>query len=221
MTPEDRLRSYLEGTPLDAATPPGAERLRTLLRSPAVWAPLPPATLADTLLVIATERIDTAATAGSVRHQRRLTEPHRLRRLLTVAAAVVLFVAGGVVGTVVDTESAPRGTAVILAGTELAPGATATARVRSTPSGTAISLDVRGLPPARPGSYYEAWLKSVDDDLAPVGTFHLRGGTETIELWAGVDTSRYRTLTVTIQYEHRPNTSTGLVVLRGRLPSPR
>jgi len=41
------------------------------------------------------------------------------------------------------------------------PAAVPVARVRDTPSGVAISLDVSGLPPAAPSTYYEGWVGEV------------------------------------------------------------
>lgn len=69
--------------------------------------------------------------------------------------------------------------------TELASGASATAQVEELPSGVALELDVSGLP-SLPGTYYQAWIKG-HDGLVTAGTFHMRGGDDVVELWAGVD----------------------------------
>ena len=57
-----------------------------------------------------------------------------------------------------------------------------------------------GSPPAEPGTYYQGWVKG-PEGLVTVGTFHLRGGDDTIDLWSGVPLDRYPTLTVTLQDE--------------------
>jgi hypothetical protein len=113
------------------------------------------------------------------------------------------------------------GEPVTLAGTGLAPRAMAEVRLHETPCGLSISLHVTGLAPCPSGTFYEAWLRSPDGDLVPVGTFHLRGGNETIQLWAGVDTDRYPTFTVTVQHEGAGTQPSGVVVLQGRLSSSR
>ena len=90
------------------------------------------------------------------------------------------------------------------------------ARVEELGSGVAIELDVRGLPPAPPGTYYQGWVKGAEG-LVTVGTFHLRGGDDTVELWSGVPLDRYPTLTVTLQDEGAGQESSGRVVLSGEV----
>lgn len=136
----------------------------------------------------------------------------RRGRALVAAAAVVAALAGG--AFVVVRDRAPE-TVVALAPTELAPGASGRAEIRSTPSGFAIELDVDGLPPAPEGSYYQAWLRNGAGDLVTIGTFHGRGGSEDVVLWSGVDPRDYPTLTVTLQREDAGAASSGRVVLRG------
>ena len=103
-----------------------------------------------------------------------------------------------------------------VAGTELAPDASAVATVDERGSGVAIELDVRGLPPAEPGTYYQGWVKG-PEGLVTVGTFHLRGGDDTVDLWSGVPLDRYPTLTVTLQDEGGGQESSGRVVLTGEV----
>ena len=85
-----------------------------------------------------------------------------------------------------------------------------------TPIGTRIILDVAGLPPAEPGTYYEAWMRVDAETGVSAGTFHLRGGDGEIELWSGVTAADYPLLTVTVQDEGQA-ASSGVVVLRGRI----
>ena len=49
------------------------------------------------------------------------------------------------------------------------------------------------------------------------GTFHMRGGDGSIELWSGVSPDDYPLVTVTIQQEADGAESSGRVVLRGLL----
>ncbi len=136
--------------------------------------------------------------------------------LLGAAAALVAVAAIslGVRLTEDDTEPPPDHL-VALAATELAPGAEAVADVVATPLGTRIILDVRGLPPAPEGQYYEAWLRQSPEVGVSAGTFHLRGGDGTIELWAGVTVDTYPLITVTLQEEGAGAASSGRVVLKG------
>jgi hypothetical protein len=106
------------------------------------------------------------------------------------------------------------GEQVTLTGSGLGAYATAEVCLRETLCGLSISLHVIGLAHTPSGMFYEAWLCSPDGDGVPVGTFHLHGGSETIQLWAGVDADRYPTFRVTIQ-------PSGAVVLQGQLGLPR
>jgi hypothetical protein len=123
-------------------------------------------------------------------------------------------VLAGVVGIVVRNGDGGAGREFAVAGTELAPGASAVATVEDTGSGVSIELDVSGLPPAEPGTYYQAWVKG-PDGLVTVGTFHMRGGDDKVDLWSGVPLDRYPTLTVTLQDEDAGQESSGRVVLSG------
>lgn len=152
--------------------------------------------------------------------QRAVRRAGRTLRVLAVAAALVVI--AGLVAVAVSLgggDDAGDGDAreVALAGSELAPDASATALVQELGSGVAIELDLSGLPPAAPGTYYQAWLKNADGDLITIGTFHMRGGDEMVELWAGVDLADYPTLTVTLQQEGAGQESSGQVVLSGDL----
>ncbi len=221
---DDILREYLEHGPpsgIDGRVP----RVRALLGAASTWDEVPVAGSLDAVLA----RVDTERATGSrsnpPRHRRTAS-----RRLLAVAAAAALLGAGGGLGWLVAQQSAPapvaqptvpRGTRIPLAGTDLAPDAIAVAEIRNTPSGFAISLAVSGLPPAPPGAYYEAWVRSPSGQLVAVGTFHLRSDKEPVELWSGVDVARYPLLTVTLQREGAGADSSGQVVLRGTIPAGR
>jgi hypothetical protein len=136
---------------------------------------------------------------------------------LGAAAAIALVVTGIVLVTRSDGNESDRGGDTIefaLAGTDAAPDAHADVIMSSTPAGLKILLDADGLPGAPEGAYYEAWLSDGDVSVS-AGTFHLRGGSNQIELWAGVVGPEYDTLSVTVEPVDADNSSSGDVVLRG------
>jgi hypothetical protein len=130
------------------------------------------------------------------------------------AAVAALLAAAAVVISIVVTRG-PVTTDVALAGTRLAPAASAVAKLHATPSGLAIELDVSGLPPSPPGFYYQAWMKG-PHGLVTIGTFHMRGGPGTVELWSAVTLAGYPTITVTREPEDGNPASSGQVVLTSR-----
>ena len=77
-----------------------------------------------------------------------------------------------------------------------------------------IELDIRDLPPAPAGSYYQAWLHGTAGAVS-IGTFHLRDGSDGISLWAGVGADAYPVVMVTVQSEGS-TTAPGRLVLVGR-----
>ena len=137
--------------------------------------------------------------------------PSRWRAAALGAAAALVVVAGlfglsRLGGDSPDLE-------VALAGTDLAPAASAIAEVTELDEGTRIVITIDDLPPAAPGTYYEAWLRKDAEVGVSAGTFHLREGNGPIELWAGVLVDDYPLLTVTIQDEAQTESS-GRVVLK-------
>ncbi len=135
-----------------------------------------------------------------------------------LAAAAVLVVLVGAVGMIVVTRDDDHrsGQEFAIAGTPLVPDASAEATVDDQSAGVSIKLDVTGLPPAEPGTYYQAWV-SGSSGAVTVGTFHMRGGDGWIYLWSGVETDRYPTLNVTLESEGLDLASSGLVVMSGRI----
>jgi len=222
MTSREWLADYLEQGAQgpgpyapDVASADAAQRLRDLLAEPDVWAE-PPAGLLDKIFAdIDSERVASggpprpAAMSGPAagRDGRRRT---RMRRTVRAGAAALLAAAAVVISVVVT--RGPATTDVALTGTRLAPGASATAKLHATPSGLAIELDVSGLPPSPPGYYYQAWMKG-PRGLVTIGTFHLRGGPGTVELWSAVSLAGYPTITVTREPEDGNPASSGQVVL--------
>lgn len=135
---------------------------------------------------------------------------------LAAAAAIAVVVTG----VVLVTRSGPGSDAEFaLAGTELAPDATASVEFDAAPAGLRIELDVAGLPGAGPDEVYEAWIGDGDIRVS-AGTFHLRGGDGPISLWAGTADPRFHVMTITIEPLDGDATSSGQVVLRGEFEMP-
>ena len=192
----------------DVASADAARRLRALLADPDGWAE-PPAGLLGQIL--AGTGTGTGSAAGRDDRRRQI----QMRRTVRAGAAALLAAAAVVIGIVVT--RGPATTDVALAGTRLAPAASATAKLHATPSGLAIELDVSGLPPSPPGYYYQAWMKG-PRGLVTIGTFHLRGGPGTVELWSAISLADYPAITVTREPEDGNPASSGQVVLTNRHP---
>jgi hypothetical protein len=212
---EDELAEFLEtgrlpGAPGDPART-DAEGVHDLLADEKLWAEPDPGGLESLLAAIESEAGPTVPERA--RHPRR---PAPSRRLVLVAAAAAVVLVAGVAAGVLRSGGGGGGREVAIAGTELAPDASATATVEDTPSGVSIALDVHDLSPARPGTYYQAWVKGPSGAVT-IGTFHVREGDDTVDLWSGVELDRYPTLTVTVQQEGQGAESSGRVVLSGRV----
>jgi anti-sigma-K factor RskA len=215
MTSQPWLAEYLEqGAQVpgpyapDAASADAARRLRDLLADPDGWAE-PPAGLLDQI----TAAIDRERAMPTVRDGRR----RQIKGRRTVRAGAVALLAAAAVVIGIAVTRGPATTDVVLAGTRLAPAASATAKLHATPSGLAIELDVSGLPPSAPGYFYQAWMKG-PRGLVTIGTFHMRGGPGTVELWSAVSLAGYPTITVTREPEDGNPASSGQVVLTSRHP---
>ena len=133
--------------------------------------------------------------------------------VLAVGAVVVVRAGGRQPG---DRQRHDR---VHLAGTDLAPDATATAFFTPTPAGLKILLDADGLAGADPDDMYEAWISDGQIRVS-AGTFHLRNGHNPIELWAGTDDPRFHVITVTLEPIDGVAESSGQVVLKGEFSLP-
>lgn len=106
---------------------------------------------------------------ASVRAERARRHARTRRRgalVVAAAAAVVLLAVVGVGALVRDDPKAATGAQVTLLGSG---GAHGSAVVERRDWGTAIMLNVRGLPPGR----YGAWLQDWSGQRAPAGTFKL------------------------------------------------
>ncbi len=184
--------------PVDSfADPSDAElaAIAALLTRAEPWGD-PPRELEDSVVaaIVAEAGREPASSAVSLA-DRRSRRAWPVSRLIGAAAALTVIVAGV---AVVARGGGDDGAAFALEGTEAAPGASATVTVSATPAGLKILLDVDGLPGAPDGYMYEAWVG--DGTLGvSAGTFHLRGGSGSIELWAGVTEPTFRQLWVTLE----------------------
>ena len=129
------------------------------------------------------------------------------------AVAAVAVLGAGTAAVLSQRGPAPR--VVALTATDVVPQSSGRAEIRDTPSGFEITLEVQGLPPAAPGTYYQGWLKNAAGGLVTIGTFHARQGGQDIILWSGVDPSAYPKPTRHSQQEGQGAQSSGVVVLKG------
>ena len=85
-------------------------------------------------------------------------------------AIVIAFALNG------DSSGPSVAAAFTMAGTELAPGASGTARLSPVDGGSvAMRLVMRGLPPSRPGEFYELWWVGPDKRHISCGTVRADG----------------------------------------------
>ncbi len=209
----------------DAPTPAELAAIAELLASEALWAEADPR-LEDTILAqIAAEsswspgQSGDAATESGVDLDDNVVPLRRRSRqwiIVGIAAVAVFFAALGFAVGQLDSPSSDD-FEIAMAGTDLAPTATATAAIKATGLGLRIRLDISGLEPAPNGSYYQAWIRNADGGAVTAGTFHMRGGDGEIELWTGVLMDEYPIITVTLQNEGDGAQSSGVVVLKGVL----
>ena len=213
----------------DTGGPARHATVERLLDDPALWTEVPDG-LRERVLAAATgagagdddrEPRPITGPGGRPRHATRhgagRRAAHRRRVPVLAAAAVVaasLGIAGGL--SLVGDEPAPA-VDVALAGTDQAPGASATAQLIDEPAGVRVRLDVDGLEGAPAGTFYEAWLVGETGKVS-AGSFHLRGDQDHIDLWLGVDPDDYDAVSVTRQPLAGGTTAEGVVVLRGDLP---
>jgi hypothetical protein len=155
-----------------------------------------------------------AALRARVGAERRLPRASTSRRLvLTGVAAAAVAVAAFAVGLVVfDSGTTGERFHAALAPTDLTPGASGEATFTKTSAGWRIELDAAGLPRLEGGRFYEAWLRSSEGVLVPIGTFN---ESRKVTLWAGVSPKDFPTLTVTREQADGDQASSGEKVLVG------
>lgn len=128
-----------------------------------------------------------------------------LQRVLAVAAGFLLV--AGAVGLVANLVSGSGGGGATTIRLISATGTTAKAeaKVRSTPQGRSVELEVEGLPPAPAGTYYECWFVGAGDTLAKpnrvsAGTFAVPdAGAHTVEMMSASDAARFPKMGVTVE----------------------
>ena len=197
---------------LDALPEPSATEvaaLDALLARAEIWEE-PPAELEDRVVAAIEAEVasagisahETAASQAAPVAQPVSLDQHRARRRGGVpwwaAAAAALAVVVGGIALISSRASAPDGTVIALAGTEAAPDASARVTLSAGPAGLKILLDTDGLAAAPVGYFYEAWVSDGTKRVS-AGTFHLRDGSDEIELWAGVADPTYNRLSVTLE----------------------
>lgn len=200
----------------DELTEAEAAQLAALVGDPALWEE---PNRADEDAIVAAIRAEAGAESLSFPGDdpsSNVIPISRARRWLGPIAAGVAAALVVLAGFAFVMNGDDDGVVLALDGTEVAPGASAEAIVAPLDAGTRIILDVSGLPPAEPGTYYEAWMRIDAETGVSAGTFHMRGGDGTIELWSGVTPDDYPLITVTLQDEGQTESS-GVVVLRGLL----
>ena len=146
--------------------------------------------------------------------QRPRRAPARGRLVLVGGAAAAAAAAAAVGIAVFGSSNSGERFHAALASTALAPGAGGDATLVRTPSGWRIDLDAAGLPRRDGGRFYEAWLRSADGLLVPVGTFN---DARDVTLWAGVSPKDFTTLTVTRERADGDQASSGEKVLVGQV----
>lgn len=176
----------------DHPTPDFDAALADLLADADVWDD-PAPTIEDAVVAeIAAAAHDAPVSLAA----RRRVDPTRrwLRPTMAAAAVAAIVVAGIALGL----RGGGGGEVFALEGTDAQPGASAEAAVSATPAGLKILLTPSGLPGAPEGYMYEAWVSDGTVRIS-AGTFHLRGGSGTIELWAGTDDPKFGLLSVTLE----------------------
>jgi hypothetical protein len=182
------------------------DMVRRSLADKTTWE-VPPESVADGVLNEIRAATNPFETAG-----RRLSVPRLLAAVLVLGAILLV--------TALTLGSLQQGTQVALFGTDLQPTATGSAWLQQTDAGWAIRIDLEDLPPADAGYYYEGWVWSDDGEGVSIGTFHLRNGTEPLELWAGVDVFEYPSIWISLQAEGGGPQVSEEIVMRGRLEAP-
>jgi hypothetical protein len=132
-----------------------------------------------------------------------------VRPVLAAAAALVLVAA--VATGVLATRERPTAT-IELAGGVGDPAAHGRLRVIERDAGWRLVLDVQGLAPAPPGTYYQGWAIK-GGEYVPLGTFHMHKSGQ-VEMWSGVPMKQFRRIEVTSQ-RVGAGQNPGTVVLAG------
>ncbi len=202
---EERAEYLASGSGIE---PPDKERLdlvRQILAEETTWSE-PPPEVADELIAAIGSR-----TPGEVQDISRGRRAPLVAATLAGVAALVILIAG-----LMGVFAAPNQEVVAIQGTDLQPDASGEVAIREADAGWWIRLDVDDLPAADAGMYYEGWVWNDDGEGVSIGTFHLRGGDESVVLWSGVDPADYPAIWVTLEDEDGDPSASDRVVMRGR-----
>jgi hypothetical protein len=203
---------------LDADEAADVAFLAALLADPSTWAE-PSARLEDAVVrAVADADPVGEASVTPIAPAARRRSGSRARRWTwsAAAAAAVVAIAVGVFGVMhsrTSTDFEAR-----LSATGLAPSASATVDITHNRAGFRVVLDAHGLPPLRPGEFYQAWLKNSSGALVPIGSFS--SSDARVTLWSGVDPAEYSGISVTIEAADNDQGSSGRRVLVGTLRAP-
>lgn len=184
------------------------DMIRAILADEATWSEPPPG-VGDAVIASIAASSEPGSQSDSGR-----TPGSRLLAGVAAAAAVLVLIVGLFIA--LDEETGEIVMAV--EGTELEAEASGRATLVPTGDGWSIQLEVSDLPAAEPGSYYEGWMWNDEGQGVSIGTFHLRGGGDTVILWSGVSPDDYPSIWVTHEDEDGDPSASERVVLRGRLP---
>ena len=207
--PRDPMDSTEELTSAEMAA------LDDLLDTGGVWED-PPAELEDLIVAAITEEAAPLSDPLAPVAYRR----ERPRWLAVAAAVIIAFGVGALIPQLGnDDAEGPATTEFALSPTDLAGEASGTVELAELRNGLRIILAVESLPPAPEGQFYEAWMRTADDGVS-AGTFHMRGETGEIELWAGVLSDGYPIFSITLEDEDGDTSSSGRVVMKADLTEP-
>jgi Anti-sigma-K factor rskA len=124
------------------------------------------------------------------------TRAQRDHRRTALFAAVAVTVLIALAGTFFATRSLSADWEMALATSEELPEATAFIRGWSTPTGTRMVLDIRGIEDAPAGAYYEIWMTAPDGRHVSAGTF---SGSGQVTAFAGVRRADYPRIWITLE----------------------
>jgi len=143
--------------------------------------------------------------AAVVRPRERRHRTIELRKVLAVAASIVVLGAGI---AVVRTATEPKAAVAEVVELEAPAGrsGSAVARIQKTPTGGTIEMEVSGLPQPPPGSFYECWLVAAQGDSPDrpnrisVGTFTVDADGHAQVRWDfRADTAKFPRMGVTLE----------------------
>lgn len=184
------------------------DMIRAILADEAVWSEPPPEVGDAVIASIAEGSLPEDATDG-----RRSRSVKWLGGMVAAAAALIVAI-----GLFVALNGEDGDIVMAMEGTEIEAEASGQAILSPTGDGWSIRLEVRDLPAAQPGTYYEGWMWNDDGKGVSIGTFHLRGSGESVILWSGVSPDDYPSIWVTLEDEDGDPSASERIVLRGRIP---